>query len=82
MQPRHLNPEERQDPKRVIDNFFDYAHLPQARGLFRDLMRCTVTGNYNSALSEEERTNLFDFLERLEKLIEAAHLIHRSIPDV
>ena len=76
LKPRKLSKEEIENPQQIIHHFFDYAYLPQVRELFWELIKTTVTGNFNHSLTDGERSNIFYFLEQLEKLIEAAHLIH------
>lgn len=78
LKPRKLSRQERENPQQVISDFFHYAHLPQVREMFGNLVKTTVTGSYNDALTSDERTSLFYFMEQLEKLIEAAHLIHQK----
>jgi hypothetical protein len=77
LEPRKLSPEEIKDPERVIHQFFDYAHLPEVRAHLWDWLKSTVTGDFNS-LSLHERGNLLYFFEQVEKLIEAAHIIHQQ----
>ena len=68
---------EKENPMHVVGDFFDYMNLPQARSMFWELLKTTVTGSFNHALSGKERLNMFYFLERLEKLMEAAYLLRQ-----
>ncbi|HEX6193701.1 MAG TPA: hypothetical protein VFZ42_15105 [Chitinophagaceae bacterium] len=77
LMPRKLTEEENKNPLLVIENFFDYSHLPQARDMLWELLKTLVTGNY-SALSQNDQLNLFYFLEQIEKLIEGSHLMLRK----
>ena len=77
LHPRKLSIDEVNDPTSVIHAFFDFAHLPQVRAHLWDWLKTTVTGDYNS-LARHERGNLLYFFEQVEKLIEAAHVIHQQ----
>ena len=77
LMPRKLTEEENKNPLLAIEGFFDYAHLPQIREMFWELLKTLVTGNY-SKLSPNEQADLFYFLEQLEKLIEASYLIRQK----
>ena len=77
LQPRKLSSEEVKNPELVIHQFFDYAHLPEVRSHLWDWLKSTVSGDFNS-LSRQERSSLLYFFEQLEKLVEAAHLIHQQ----
>ncbi|MDB5231050.1 MAG: hypothetical protein JWN76_1855 [Chitinophagaceae bacterium] len=74
--PRHLTKEEIENPYQALDSFFDYAHLPQFRDILRDSLRATVTGDFNENPSDRSRHRIFSFYEQVERLIEAAHIIH------
>jgi hypothetical protein len=76
--PHKLSKEETQDPYGVVYTFFDYAHLPQVRQMLWEWLKITVNENWHS-LSIDQRADAFYFYEMLEKLIEAAHLIHRNV---
>jgi HEPN domain-containing protein len=74
--PRFLEKEEIENPYKVIYSVFDYASLPHIRESFRELLRVAVTGDYTKGLNHRERVNLMHFTEHVERLIEAAHIIH------
>jgi hypothetical protein len=87
--PRKLTPEEIKKPIGVINSFFDFANLPQARDLMDEWIKTTVTGSFNHELTRRERTSLYYFFGQVQRLIEACHLLHsqrkyparrRSIP--
>lgn len=78
LKPRKLSPEEMEDPMAVIHDFFAYAHLPEIRALLWDMLKTIVAASYCHILNVQERTNLLHFYEKLEKLVEAAHLLHKK----
>jgi len=75
MKPRKLSLEEVEQPDRVIAEFFEFAHLPQARWCLWESLKVMVSGNFGR-LSSSERMQLIFFHEQIEKLIEGAHLLH------
>jgi hypothetical protein len=75
--PRKLTKEETQDPYSVISSFFDYAHLPHIREMLWNWLKTTVTENWHT-LSGKERSDALYFYEKLEKLVEAVHLINKN----
>ncbi len=77
LQPRKLSLDETRNPVKVVHQFFDYAHLPQVRTHLWEWLKNTVAGDFNS-LSRQEKGNLLYFFEQVEKLIEAAHIIHEQ----
>ena len=76
MQPRLLNKEEVTDPGIVLDEVFDYAHLPEWRSLLWECLKITVSGTYNTESAEYDRSSILYMYEKLQKLIEAAHLMY------
>lgn len=78
LKPRLLSREETEDPIQVIHDFFNYAHLPEIREQLWQMLKAAVTGDYCSVMNQRERSDLVHFYERLGKLIEAAHLLHKS----
>jgi hypothetical protein len=77
LQPRKLSPDEVQDPNVVISQLFDFMHLPQVRQALWDWFKLTVTGQYKNEKASE-KANLIMLYEKLEKLIEAVHIIHKA----
>jgi hypothetical protein len=77
LEPRKLSSEEIADPSLVIASLFDFAHLPQVRAHLWELFKTLVAGNYPE-LKRREKTDFIILYEKLEKLIEAAHIIHRG----
>lgn len=80
MEPRKLTAEQVANPMLVVHALFDFAHLPQLREMLWHLLRAVVTGSYAS-LPQDEKNDLLYFYEQLEKLMEAAHLLHKADPD-
>jgi hypothetical protein len=76
LEPRKLSKEEIENPYEVIDNFFDYAHLPQVRDELWEFLKLTVSSNYHIQ-PRRDRANLLHFYEKLEQLVEAVHIIHQ-----
>lgn len=80
LKPRRLNYEEMENPLLAIHDFFSYGHLPEIRQHLWEMLKAMVTGNYCNLLTRRERSNLIYFYEQLEKLVEAAHVIHKNNP--
>lgn len=74
--PTLLTQTEIADPQLVIDDLFDFAHLPDIRELMWEWLKATVTGTYHKELSASERSAILSLYEHLTKLVEAAHVIH------
>jgi HEPN domain-containing protein len=74
--PRFLTPDEIENPYQVIHDLYSYDHLPGIREKMKQWTRLTFTGNYNHELQRVERANLAYYIEHIEKLIEASHIIH------
>jgi hypothetical protein len=74
LKPRRLTAEEIENPEKVIEEFFQIAHLPQVRWMLWESMKTMITGTYTN-LKGRERTNLIYFYEQIEKLVEVAHVI-------
>lgn len=66
------------DPQQVIDELFDFAHLPDIRELMWEWLKATVTGTYHKELSSSERSAILSLYEHLTRLVEAAHVIHTT----
>lgn len=75
LKPRKLTKEEMENPMQVLHDFYSYSHLPAIREQLWELLRATVTGNYCSSLTRRERCDLLFFYEKLEKVIEATHVL-------
>lgn len=77
MKPRKLTAEEVDCPEKVIEEFFQFAHLPQVRSFMWEGVKTMVTGNF-AQLRTRDRVNLLYFYEQMEKLIEGVHVMHES----
>jgi hypothetical protein len=75
MKPRKLSAEEIEHPEKVIEELFQYAHLPQLRWYMWESLKTMVAGNF-STLDSRERSSMLCFYEQIEKLIEVAHVMH------
>lgn len=73
---QQLTPEEVQQPARVLHELFDYAHLPELRAVLWEWLKCTVTGGFVENMDLQQRNSILFLYEHMQKLIEAAHLIH------
>jgi len=76
--PQKLTQEEIANPLQVIYDLFDFAHLPRIRELLWEFFKTTVIGNYTHDLHRRERELLVTMYERIEKLVEAAHIINEK----
>jgi len=72
----YLTKEEIANPNLVIDELFDFAHLPDVRELLWEWLKTTVTGSYTKTLTAREREAIIILYEKMEKLVEAAHVLH------
>lgn len=73
-----LSSKEIADPQLVIDELFDFAHLPEIRELLWEWLKVTVTGTYHKELNASERSTILTLYEKLSKLVEAAHVMHTN----
>jgi HEPN domain-containing protein len=76
--PQNLTQVEIDNPHQVIYELFDFAHLPRIRELLWEFFKTAVTGNYSHDLHRRERELLVTVYEKIEKLIEAAHIINEK----
>jgi HEPN domain-containing protein len=76
--PQKLTTEEIANPYQVIYDLFDFAHLPRIRELLWEFFKTTVIGNYTYDLHRRERELLVTMYEKVEKLVEAAHIINEK----
>lgn len=75
MHPRKLTVEEIENPEKVIEDFFQYAQLPEIRWIMWESVKTLVTGSFTH-LKSRERSSLIYFYEQMEKLIECVHVMH------
>ncbi len=77
MYPRSLTNEEQGDPSVVLEELFDFAHLPEWRLLLWDWLKITVSGSYNTeSITSSERASILFVYEKLQELMEASHLMY------
>lgn len=76
MYARSLTKEEYNDPNLVLDEVFDFAHLPEWRTLLWEWLKITVSGSYNTESVESERHSILLMYEKLQKLLEVAYFMH------
>lgn len=75
-QPRILTDKEIAEPMIVVNEVFDYAHLPDLRNTLWEWLKTTVSGNFNKkSLHYKDRESLLAFYEKIQKLLEASHLL-------
>lgn len=74
-QSRLLTKEEIDNPHLVIEELFDFAHLPEIRNLLWEWLKTTVTGDFNESLDAREKSSLLFLYEKIQKLIEASHIL-------
>jgi len=76
LEPRKLSSEEIANPYEVINELFSYGHLPQLREALWEWLKLGVSSS-NHHESQRDRANLLYLYEKMEKLIEAAHIIYQ-----
>lgn len=76
--PSSLTQTEIADPQLVIDELFDFAHLPDIRELMWEWLKVTVAGTYHKELNSSERSAILSLYEHLTRLVEAAHVMHTT----
>ncbi len=70
-----LSKQEVDNPYLVIEELFDFAHLPDVREMLWDWLKTTVTGSFHKTLSSADRHVMIALYEKMEKLTEAAHIL-------
>lgn len=78
MRSRSLTNEETEDPILVLDELFDFAHLPELRELLWEWLKITVSDSYSAHTEPNQKISVLFLYEKLQKLIEAAHLIWKA----
>jgi len=76
--PQKLSISEIADPYQVIYELFDFAHLPRIRELLWEFFKTAVIGNYSHDLRRRDRELLVTIYEKIEKLVEAVHIINEK----
>lgn len=73
---RKLSAAETEEPLLVVEELFDFADLPDLRGMLWNWLKVTVTGGYHKELSRAEKAAVIELYEKLEELIEAAYMMN------
>lgn len=70
-----------QNPFKVLQDFFLLDDLYGLRESLWEIIKSTVTGNFNKELDRNTRGDMVFFYENLEKVIEASYLLHKLWKD-
>jgi hypothetical protein len=73
-----LTDEEINDPYLVIDDLFQFGHLPDLREMLWNSFKSNITGTYHKELTRRERNDIVYLHEYMERLVEATHIINES----
>ena len=76
-QPLRLSEEERQNPRLVIEQFFESYHLQEIRELLWNWMVEVVSSSRSIAQDGKQRNDHIYFYEKLENLVEAAFVLNQ-----
>jgi hypothetical protein len=71
-----LSKKEIANPYLVIEELFDFAHLPDVREMMWDWMKTTIAGGFHKSLNSSERYAMITLYEKLYKLTEAVHILN------
>lgn len=75
-EPHNLNKQQKEDPYLLIQEFFDFYHLPEARKDLWEWLQITVCGEFN-ILSSTGKSNIIFLYEFIEQLVEAVYIIYQ-----
>lgn len=78
-QPLRLTEEERQNPKMVIEDFFECYHLNDVREIMWNWTVAIVSSPGNISSEPLERSNHLYFYEKMEALVEASYIILKQL---
>jgi hypothetical protein len=78
-QPLRLTEEERQNPKMVVEDFFECYHLNDVREILWKWTVAIVSSPGNISSEPLERSNHIYFYEKMEALVEASFLLLNQI---
>jgi hypothetical protein len=70
-----LSETEADNPAQVLLDFFEFVHLHQAKEMLEDIKQSILAKRFLHLNYTREEDDLNYFFEKLEKLIEAAHLL-------
>lgn len=73
--PYLLTEEQKKQPLTVIEDFFSYVHLHQAREILADLLHIALTSDSDEFHTGQDRSRIICFCNQVEQLIEAAYLL-------
>lgn len=76
-QPLRLNEEERQNPRIIIEQFFESYHLQEVREILWNWVVEIVSSSRSIAQEGIQRNDHIYFYEKIESLVEAAFLINQ-----
>ena len=70
-----LTDKETNNPQEALQQFFEDYHLSEVRQHLWNLFETAVTSQNDIYAEASERNKLLEFLQRVEKILEAAYLI-------
>ena len=73
--PYHLTDEQKKQPLKVIQEFFDNTRLHEARETIASLLKVALTTDNDEFAEPDQRASLMFFCQQLEELIEAAFIL-------
>lgn len=76
-QPLRLTEDERQNPRLVIETFFESYHLQEVREILWKWMVEIVSSSRSISQEGKQRNDHIYFYEQMEALVEAAFLINQ-----
>lgn len=76
-QPLRLSEEERENPRLVIEHFFESYHLQEVREILWNWMVEIVSSSRSIAQEGRQRNDHIYFYEKIEQLVEATFLINQ-----
>ncbi|HEX6432140.1 MAG TPA: hypothetical protein VF008_30825 [Niastella sp.] len=77
-QPLRLNEEQTNNPKLILDDFFECYHLNDVREIMWQWLTAVISCPCSNPNDHHERSNNMYFYEQMESLVEAAWIINRS----
>lgn len=66
------------NPKLVIENFFAFMHLHEAKQELKESLQFLLTKSYPHSPASIEHDDTIFFFEKVEKLIEAVYTIYKA----
>ncbi len=65
-------------PEEVIQDFFDFAHLPEWEEMLWDWLKATVTGGFPKKLTYRERESVLIMYEKMRALLDAVYTLQQN----